>query len=386
MDITSFGSHKTGRLLKISAGDGSDWAFIPGPVPRDWSLPHRLSDLLGDAREKLGKLDGIGQTLTDPHLLLTPLQQREAIKSSSLEGTYATPQEMLQYELDLSEPESKTDQRSAWQEVHNYSKALNHGYTRLAVDDFPMTLRLIQETHDKLMRGVRGSDKRPGEFRDQQVHVGSGRRYIPPPANELRAVLDDLEKFLHDETPTLNPLVKAYMAHYQFEAIHPFHDGNGRIGRVLLALCTYRWHGHTKPWLYMSGYFDRYKDEYVDNMFRISTEGDWETWIEFCLRGTVQQCLDSIRRCDRLHALKMTYYADHSDAFDRAHRLIGKLFERPIFRINNVKDWLNVSRPTAKSDIDKLIERGVVRHLMGQKPKTYFAPEIFAAAYQEDSD
>ena len=314
MDATRFGKGKTGQLVRIDLVEGRDWAFIPDPLPRKWEIPTaELHGLLGDAREKLGTLNGIGQTLLSPMLLLRPLQQREAIRSSSLEGTHVHALDLLRYERNPVDPVSEQDQRNAWKEVHNYNSALQEGVTLLST--LPLCGRLARNLHRTLLTGVRGTDKRPGDFRDRPVHIGSDRRFIPPPVKEVVDLMSGLERFLNDADSDINPLVRAYMAHYQFEAIHPFLDGNGRIGRVLLALSIYLWHGHARPWLYMSAFFDRYKDEYIDNLFRVSTHGDWERWIEYCLRGTIAQCDDTIRRCKQLQDLRSEIHEKVGPAF-----------------------------------------------------------------------
>lgn len=382
MDPSRFTDAKTGELVRIEMPVGKDWAFIPHPLPRGWRRPDALADLLGDARERLGKLDGIGRTLSNPMLLLTPLQQREAIRSSSLEGTDVHPMELLQYQLDPKAARSPSDERNAWREVSNHNTALLHGYKRLG--ELPLCGRLIKELHTELLSSVRGREKRPGEYRTRQVHIGSDRRFVPPPSNELARLMKALEVFLNDKESSTNPLVRAYMAHYQFEAIHPFLDGNGRIGRVLLSLCTYLWHDHAMPWLYMSAYFDRYKDEYVDNLLRVSTHGDWERWIEFCLRGTVAQCDDAILRCSQLHALRDRYHARLDAASPRVRAIVDMSFDWPVFRIGDLMRWCGTSRPTAQKDANALVSAGVALHLAGQRPRTYYMPEIMSVAYADD--
>ncbi|MCA9315253.1 MAG: Fic family protein [Planctomycetes bacterium] len=383
MDASRFTEQRSGKLVPIDLPDGRDWAFVPAPLPAAWRLPEHLQELLGDAREQLGTLNGIGQALSNPMLLFTPLQQREAVRSSSLEGTHVHPMELLQYQLDPQEPNSEEDKRNSWREVSNHSDALLHGYARLTM--LPLCGRLIREMHARLLSKVRGLDKRPGEYRKRLVQIGSNRRFVPPPPEHVEPLMKDLEGFLNADNPALNPLIRAYMAHYQFEAIHPFLDGNGRIGRVLLSLCTFHWHRHERPWLYMSAFFDRFKDEYVDNLFRVSTHGDWNTWIEFCLRGTVQQCADAIARCRRLVSLRDEYWSHTADA-PRLRVISGKAIDHPVFRVTDVASWCNVTRPTAQRDIDKLVQRGIARQLEDQYPKTYYLPEVLRVAYADELD
>lgn len=382
MDKAAFGSQSLGRLEKIVVLGGSDWAFVPNPLPSDFEVSNDLKDLLGDAREQLGCLSGIGRTLDNSSLILRPLQNREAIHSSSLEGTHATPVELLRYNIDPQAPESASDERNARLEVRNYYKALRIGHRLLSREKLPLSSRLILEVHGRLLRGVRGEDKMPGQFRNRQVHVGSGRRFIPPPAPYVLDLMSDLERFMNARS-SMNPLIRAFLVHYQFETIHPFLDGNGRIGRVLLALCISHWHKHRHPWLYLSPFFDKYKDEYVEALYRVSSDGDWDRWLRFCLLGTIEQCKDSIHRIDALNRVKRQLYEEHSGAFSRAHRLIGKLFESPVFVVAEVMKWCDITRPTAQKDIDTLVARGVVELLDSSKPRTYWVPKIINVAFDD---
>lgn len=381
MDPAKFGSGKTGRLLKIHVPD-DDWAFIPDPLPPKWGFPARLWPLLVKARESLARLDGIGRTLPNPELLLRPLEKREALRSSSLEGTYASPKELLLFELAPQKPKSENDPANAWREVSNYSLALRQGMKLLA--SLPFCLRLIRELHAALLKGVRGKDRAPGDFRRCQVHIGSDRRFIPPPPHSLPECLDAFEKELNQEDANYDPLVRCCFLHYQFEAIHPFLDGNGRVGRVLLSLLVYKWCGLSMPWLYLSAFFEKYKDEYIDNLFRISTEGGWERWIEFCLRGTVAQAEDSIRRCDALRKLRDRFLQTAGQTSVRAHAIIEDLFTFPVVTVVGLSKRYSVTYPTAKADINGLLKKGVLQKIPRVRPKAYYAPDIFRIAYPEN--
>ena len=386
MDASRFSEARTGELVRVSTVEGHDWAFIPNPLPPDWEFPVRLWPLLADARDQLARLDEKGRTVANPSLLLHPLQKREALRSSSLEGTFATAKELLLFELKPREATSKEDPANAWREVYNFGASLRYGFNQLHADSdgLPLCNRLIQNMHKYLMQGSRG--KAPGQFRSFQVHVGSDRRYVPPPPGEpLKKCMGDLESYLHDHGTRYDPIVLSYLVHYQFEAIHPFLDGNGRVGRSLLSVTIFQWKELFMPWLYMSAYFERYKDEYVDNMFRVSTHGDWERWIEFCLRGTAAQCRDAIDRCNKLNGLRKSMQ-NELDHLPRMHKFIDGVFQNPIFTATHVADWCGVSKPTARSTIERLIELGIVRYLTGERPKTFFVPQIFTAAYSEDSD
>jgi Fic family protein len=196
--------------------------------------------------------------------------------------------------------------------------------------------------------------------------------------------VNDLDLFIGNapNDRPFDPLVLSYLVHYQFEAIHPFRDGNGRVGRLLLALTTYAWQPLDLPWLYMSAYFEKFKDEYVDNMFRVSTHGDWDRWIEFCLRGTISQCRDAIRRCDELSKLQQGM-RDTLGKFPRMTSIIDGLFITPIFTAAKVAEWGRISLPTARRDIEIMEESGFVRYLAGERPKAYYVPRIFRIAYGE---
>ncbi|PXF59451.1 MAG: Fic family protein [Deltaproteobacteria bacterium] len=380
MDVSKFTEEKTGKLVPVNVPE-KDWAFTPDPLPPKWQFPASLWPLLSKARESLARLDGIGRTLPNPELLLHPLQSREALRSSSLEGTYASPQQLLLFELEPREPKSESDPANAWLEVSNYGRALRQGMHFL--QRLPLCLRLIRELHKTLLTGVRGKDKAPGEFRKLQVQIGSDRRFIPPPANYLPACLDAFEKRLNQEDLNYDPLVRCYMLHYQFEAIHPFIDGNGRVGRVLLSLMVYKWCDLTMPWLYMSAFFEQYKDEYIDNLFRVSSRGEWERWIEFCLRGTVAHAEDSVRRCDALRILKERYIQKAGGLSVRAHTIIDDLFTSPVLRIPDVAKKYSITYPTAKTDVQGLVKEDVLQEIEDIRPRTFFSPDIFEIAYGE---
>jgi len=392
MDTTRFTEGKTGQLVRVETDDGLDHAFIPDPLPPRWEFPTGLWPLLAEAREQLARLDEKGKTVQNPTLLLEPLQKREALRSSSIEGTYATAKELLLFELKPRAPTSRHDKANDWMEVANYDAALRLGTRHLKNQEkasLPLSRRLIQELHYELMNGVRGGEGAPGKFRTKHVYVGSGHRYVPPPPGDaLMECVNSLDSFIGNalRDGRFHPLVLAYLVHYQFEAIHPFRDGSGRVGRLLLALTTYAWQPLDLPWLYMSAYFERFKEEYVDNMFRISTHGDWDRWIEFCLRGTIAQCKDAIRRCDDLSRLRR-YIHDALDRYPRMAQIIDCMFVAPVFTAQKVALWGGgTSMPTARRDIELLQTAGFVKHLDGERPKNYYVPDIFAVAYSELND
>jgi Fic family protein len=383
MDLSRFKETKTGELVPIRTPTGPDFAFIPASLPPNWIFPTALWPKLAEAKAAIAHLDGIGKTLPDPELLLSPLKRREAIASSRIEGTYATAEELMLFEISPQESKSPHSQVNAWREVFNYAQALNQGNDRLM--ELPFCGDLIKELHKTLMEDVRGQQSQRGEWREHQVAIGSDRRYIPPPKLEMEKCIEDLERYINSIDYCYDPLVRAYIVHYQIEAIHPFGDGNGRIGRVILSLMIANWCKLSRPWLYMSAFFEKFKDEYIENLFKISTEGAWEKWIEFCLNGTIQQATDAAKRCEKLGKLKENMLERvRADGSPRTEQIVHMLFSNPMIRLSHLKDSLKVSYPTAKSDIEKLVKAQILYHLADIHPKSYFSPEIMNIAYRED--
>ncbi len=382
MDPTLFSDKSPGQLWELSVHERRDWAFIPNPLPSEWEMSGEVWELLVQAREALGRLDGIGRAMPNYNLLLTPLQRREALTSSSLEGTYATPEQLLLFELDPKAPQSATSPESSWQEVANYSKALELG--REILTEQPISLNMIRQMHHELLAGARGADKTPGSFRQTQVHIGSDRRFIPPPPHEVMPCLFDLESAIRREK-TINPLIFCFMSHYQFETIHPFLDGNGRVGRLLLSLMIYQQCNLKHPWLYLSSFFERYKDEYIDLLFKVSAKGDWSSWIKFCLRGTVEQAADSIRRFDALLVLRSQYMEQLKlvGGNIRLSLMIEYLFERsPAITASQAAKTFEISDPTARSDIERLVTVGILTESkITERPKIFIAPDIFKIVF-----
>ena len=377
MDATRFSSKSPGQIIEITGGE---CAFIPAPLPPNWEFPGALWPLLAEAKQQVGILEGIGRNLPNPALLLRPLEDREAIHSSSLEGTYATPKELLLFELDPRESKSERDPVNDQREVFNYRSALQHGMR----SDLPISLRLVRDLHRILLTGVRGRDKAPGEFRRIQVAIGSSRRFVPPPSERVMECLDLLEKYFHNDSHGLDPLVHSFLVHYQFETIHPFNDGNGRVGRLLLAIMLQQQCQLTKPWLYLSEFFDEYRDEYIRNLFNVSADGNWSEWIEFCLRGTLKQAKSTIARCERLLEIResFTQRINERGGSVRLHQIVDDVFNSPFVRVSALPTKLAVTYPTAKADILRLVDAGILKELSQVSPKTYYSPEVFSVAYE----
>lgn len=371
----------TGQLVSIQNKDPEGlFAFIPQPLPPMWQWPGSLWRPLIEARKSLSSLDGTGKHLPNPEILLHPLQSREAQLSSQLEGTFTDPQQQVLFEADPQYPTSKNDPNNAYQEVYNYRRAL-----RLKLDgkiDLPLSLRLVRELHAVLMAGVRGSDQRPGEFREIQNQIGFPARFVPPPPTELPAALDAFEKYLHSESE-FDPLVKAFLTHYQFEAIHPFRDGNGRVGRLLLSLAIAEWCALSSQWLYMSPYFEKNKKEYMDLLFNVSAQGSWEAWLRFCLEGVVVQSVDAEKRCDKLLKLQIDFRNRIKDGSVRLSRLIDGLFSRPVITVSQYRNYFGVTYPTARLDLKKLEQAGIVQPVEGMDMITYYCDPIYSITYGE---
>jgi Fic family protein len=383
MDRHEFKANATGRLVPVltpNAPPDVQLAFVPNPLPPKWEWPNRLWPLLVEARTRLASLDGTGKHLPNPDILLKPLEIREAQLSSQLEGTITDPQQQALFEADPRYPVSVADPNNAHREVFNYGRAL-----RLRLDgkmELPLSLRLVRELHLVLMDGVRGSDQRPGEFRVIQNQIGRPARFVPPPPQELPGVLDAFEKYLHMEDG-FDPLVKAFLAHYQFEAIHPFADGNGRVGRLLLALTIAEWCGLSNQWLYMSAYFEKNKRDYMDLLLGVSTHGAWDLWIQFCLEGVVSQAQDTERRCDRLLKLHRDFHERIKDGSYRLAALVDGLFKSPVIMASRAKRSYGISYPTARADLAKLETIGIVKRLENMKQITYYCPQIYDITFED---
>ncbi|MBI5764915.1 MAG: Fic family protein [Planctomycetes bacterium] len=380
MQIERFGEFKTGCLVPIALNERvNDYAFVPNPLPPSWRINDALWPLIATAREKLGNLNGIGCTLPTPALLLRPLQRREAITSNSIEGTHVTPEELLLFEADQKQ-HMESARRNDWLEVSLYDQALNEGCRRIS-EGHAIDRHLMIDLHHMLLSSARGKEKSPGQIRNVQVFIGEGRRFIPPPPELLEEQITNLESYLASNAER-DPLLRAFIAHYQFEVIHPFKDGNGRIGRLILSLCIYKWLGHSHAWLYLSEYFDRNRREYIGKLSAVSTSGEWEEWVEFCLHGTIEQADSAIARCHRLGEIKRKYEAVIGDASARMSKIITRLLTDPIVEVTQLAEHCDVTYHTAKADIDKLLSAGVLTELKSvRRPKAYCATEIFNVAY-----
>lgn len=356
---------------------------MPNPLPPklDWS--DALVSLTSKANLALGILSGLGETLPNPHLLIYPFIRKEAVLSSRIEGTQSSLSELLLFEA------TRTEKQRDVREVQNYVHAMEYGLKRL--EDLPLSLRLIREIHAILMEGVRGERATPGEFRQSQNWIGppgctlNDATFVPPPVAEMKEALDQLEKFLHADTQ-LPPLVELALVHYQFETIHPFLDGNGRIGRLLITLFLCQRSILNKPLLSLSAFFERHRQEYYDRLLEVSQRGAWRQWLEFFLQAVVEQSDDAVWRARQLLDLHRTYYQTSLGKRlpPTAVELVELIFLRPVLNTRVVQEYLKVTFPAAQKAIRALIEEGILAEITGGKRnKAYAAKEILEILEEE---
>lgn len=379
MRPNDFQNSNAGQTIRTQAGY---WAFLPAPLPPAVKWTDELTSALSEAERELSKLTTLASGFPFPKLLAQPFIRREAVLSSRIEGTRASLVDLYHYEsAQLSFLEPDDDVR----EVHNYVCALDYGLERLGT--LPVSLRLIREIHAKLMEGVRGGRLAPGQFRRTQNWIGPAgstietATYVPPPVEEMREALHELERFIHTGTH-LPALVRTGLVHYQFEAIHPFLDGNGRVGRLLIMLLFHEWEILSQPLLNLSAYFERYRQEYYDHLLAVSQRGYWETWLRFFLRGVSLQSQDSIFRMRRLEGIRNRYetlvQADRNPT--RMTAVIDYLFSRPILSIRQLEAALEIPYMAAKRYVDKLVGEGILQETTGHaRNRVFMAREIFQA-------
>jgi Fic family protein len=356
-------------------------AFVPNPLPPQLDLSP-VYQLLSVADQKLGELRGIGEYLPNPYLLIRPLQRKEAISSSNIEGTYTSLPELLMLEYGGDDAHTSTDTL----EVYNYVNALQKGIAGLS--QIPVSNRLIRQLHRDLLSGLpksRSGHFELGEFRQDQNFIGRTRdisksRFNPPPPTLHQRCMFDLEIFMNSENMgQLPPLVFLSLVHYQFETIHPFPDGNGRVGRLLLPLILCERGIMPQPLLYMSQFFEDNKDEYVDLMLRVSQHSEWIKWIEFFLKGVVSSCESTIDTVKRVRDLQENYKQRCQQARSSALllQIVDSLFEKIATTVPDVRQMTGTSYTAAKNNVDKLVDYGILTDLgFSMRPKYYFAVEL----------
>lgn len=379
MNPNDFHSLEVGQVILTPKGY---YTFLPASLPPNLDWSSLLVTALSEAERDLSRLATLADTFPFPRLLVQPFIRREAVLSSRIEGTRATLAELYTYEsaqMSFLEPDSDV------REVHNYVAALAYGLERMKT--LPISLLLIRELHEKLMRGVRGLNLTPGEFRRTQNWIGPAGNtimtatYVPPPVDEMNQALGDLEKFIHTGTDVPN-LARAAMIHYQFEAIHPFLDGNGRVGRLLMALLLAEWNILSQPLLNLSAYFERYRQEYYDHLLAVSQCGDWDAWLRFFLRGVSSQSRDSITRMERLGSIRSSYQplVEAQKNSERMAAVVDFLFGCPIFNAKQLAEGLKMPFKTSRQYIAKLVKAGILCEITGYaRNQIYRADEIFSA-------
>ncbi len=375
MKSSDFSKDSWGRVIRAAGGYG---AFVPSRLPPKLELNWKLVASLSRADRGLAELAGAARALPDPHLLIAPFIRREAVLSSQIEGTQTSLSDLFLYEAAPSGTRnSRREGVSDVREVANYVRALDYGLKRL--ETLPISLRLIRELHERLMEGVRGDRLTPGEFRRSQNWIGrpgctlDEAVFVPPPVEEMMKALSDLEAFLHSPS-TLPPLIRMAMAHYQFEAIHPFVDGNGRIGRLLVSLLLSHEGLQDHPILYHSAFFERRRENYNSLLLDVSRKGSWAAWIEFFLSAVEEQSRDVVWRTGDLLALRKQYRSRFESARSSALllALVDDLFETPVLMIPRVAKRLKITHRAAMLNVRKLVDAGVVEEVTGRERNRIF--------------
>lgn len=357
-------SDRSGRYVRQPSGYS---AFIPNDLPPDPPVDLRpLAVALSGADQAIGRLDGVGRILPNPDLFVAMYVRREAVLSSQIEGTQSTLDDVLAYELDASTPRLPVDVS----EVVNHVAAMNHGLERL--DTLPLSLRLIREIHEVLMHGVRGAEKDPGEFRRTQNWIGprggglADAAFVPPPAFDLARLLGNFEGFVRDRND-LPALVHAGIAHAQFETIHPFLDGNGRVGRLLITFLLVHEGVLHRPLLYLSYFLKRHRSEYYERLMAVRHDGDWEGWLTFFLRGVAETAEDATRTAAAIVQLRERHRDAVRDLGSNGFKLLDRLYQHPVVNVGVVQRALDVSYPTAAKLVRQMEEREILDEMTGQK-------------------
>lgn len=364
-----------GQIVKLLKGYN---AFVPHALPPSLNWDNALVNSLSRADFLLGKLAREGSKLPNPHLLIRPFITREAVLSSKIEGTQATLGEILAANAGAYVKQNPDD----LQEVQNYIKALDYGLKRL--EELPLSLRLIKEIHEHLMQGVRGSHATPGEFRRSQNWIGSPgctlntAKFVPPPPESLMGCLGALEIFLHDRQ--LPPLVHIALCHYQFEAIHPFLDGNGRVGRLLIMLLLVEQRMLPSPLLYLSGFFEATRDEYYKQLYDVSSKGTWHEWLIYFLNGVAIQSEDVLSRAERINELLNQWEITVASGGSQVSAdMVQHFAVNPYFTINRMAEKLGVAYSTAQRGVQKLEASSIIKKMNENKrDKVYCATAILS--------
>lgn len=380
----------TGEFVSVATAGETFRAFVPAPLPPQPSLEwdESLRVLAEQASLNLGRLDGISTQVPNPGIFLYAYVRKEAVVSSQIEGTQSSLSDLLLHELDAAPGTPVEDV----EEVSNYVAALDHGLKRLR-EGFPLSLRLLAEIHGVLMAGARGGQKQPGEFRRSQNWIGGSRpgtaRFVPPPPDRLMECLGTLEKFLHNEPAPTSTLIKAALAHVQFETIHPFLDGNGRLGRLLITLLLCAEGVLSEPLLYLSLFFKNHRSEYYGHLQAIRDTGAWEDWLRFFLEGVRDTAAQAVATARRLRSLfdgdeaRLTGLGRAAITALRVHR---HLQTQPLVSVSRTAQALDISINTARSALEQLEKLGITRELTGGRYGRLYAYHQYLAILSEGTE
>jgi Fic family protein len=379
----SFKESSSGRLLQVGKGEEAYWSFIPNPLPPSLPLTSEMVCTLSNADRALGELAGLGRTL--PALFINPFIRREAVLSSRIEGTQADIKDLYAYEAGqklLYSGLKPASLDSDVKEVKNYVRALEFGLDRQKT--LPVCLRLIREVHEILLEGIRGERATPGEFRRSQNWIGlpgstiKDAIFVPPPPPEMNEALNLFEKYLYSDN-LFPPLVRLALIHYQFEAIHPFVDGNGRVGRLLLSILLANWNLLPTPLLYLSAFFEKYRQQYSEMLLAVSKYGSWNDWVIFVLQGIEEQARDACVRAKQLQDIQIDWYQrlKKLNYSGLVFKLADTLFTDPFLTIPRAQRLLELKNyHTAKLCVEKLVKAGILAQPVGKYGK-YYLPEDF---------
>ncbi len=373
MAISDISNSPCGRLVPIEEGNQ---AFVPDNLPRQLDFSPQLIYRLDEATRAVATLAGVGETVPNPHLLIRPFVRREAVLSSRIEGTQASLSDLFLYEV--SAVRGSTGDVA---EVANYVRALEHGLNRL--EELSLSINLTNEMHAVLLNGVRGAGAHVGSLRPDQVWIGSlgtpleDARYVPSPAHLVRELLLDWEEFVNLDS-ILPPLVQCALMHYQFEAIHPYIDGNGRLGRLLIVLFLCSKKVLTQPLLYLSAYFERDRGAYYDHLLRVSVTGDWQTWVGYFLDGVVEQARDALHRARQLRDLHdyMKGVLQYKQESANALMLLDRLFEMPYMTAPAAAKLLGISTTGARGILDRFTDLEIVEYHPDTWPRLYVIRDL----------
>lgn len=380
----------SGRWYSEATGGELVRAFIPAPLPPAPSLQvdAALRNRLDDALLSLGRLDAVSTLLPDPHLFLYTYVRKEAVLSSQIEGTQSSLSDLLAYEA-RDMPGVPLDDVT---EVSNYVAALTWGVSQIR-SGFPISGRLMRELHGHLLSSGRGADKRPGEFRRSQNWIGGTRpgnaAFVPPPPHEVANCLSDLEKFLHDIPEQTPPLIKAALAHVQFETIHPFLDGNGRVGRLLITLLLCAEGVLREPMLYLSLYLKQHRATYYNHLTAVRETGDWESWLQFFVQGVDHTATAAVTTAQRLVALfsdDRTRILTLGRSAGSVLRVFDALRERPIATAGTLATNSTLALPTVNSALERLQQLGIVHEITGRKRDRMFSYASYVQILSEGTE